>query len=199
MRHVVLLGDSILDNGAYTDGGPDVVAQLRAALPAGDRATLVAVDGATTAGIPAQLARVPRDATHLVLSVGGNDALGHVGLLEEPARTVGGALLAVDHVLARFRQDYERALDLVVARGLPTLACTIYDGHFPDRDFQRMARVMAALFGDAIRRAADVRGARVLDLRPVVHRPEHYANPIEPASPGGERIARAIVDALTGA
>jgi hypothetical protein len=31
MPHLILLGDSILDNAAYTEGGPDVVTQLRAA------------------------------------------------------------------------------------------------------------------------------------------------------------------------
>ncbi len=33
--HVVLLGDSIFDNGVYVPGGPDVVTQLRAELPPG--------------------------------------------------------------------------------------------------------------------------------------------------------------------
>jgi hypothetical protein len=48
MRHVVLLGDSIFDNKAYTSGGPDVVTQLQGILPSGWRATLGAIDGATT-------------------------------------------------------------------------------------------------------------------------------------------------------
>src|SRR4051812_29720726 len=47
-RSVVLLGDSILDNGAYTRGGPHVAAQVQAALPEGWRCVLAAVDGATT-------------------------------------------------------------------------------------------------------------------------------------------------------
>jgi hypothetical protein len=29
MKHIVLLGDSIFDNGAYVNGGPDVVTQLK--------------------------------------------------------------------------------------------------------------------------------------------------------------------------
>ena len=33
MQHLVLLGDSILDNGAYTAGGPAVIEQVRAILP----------------------------------------------------------------------------------------------------------------------------------------------------------------------
>jgi hypothetical protein len=29
MSHLILLGDSIFDNAAYTEGGPDVVTQLK--------------------------------------------------------------------------------------------------------------------------------------------------------------------------
>ena len=69
--HIVLLGDSIFDNGAYVRRGePDVVRQLRDKLPAGAKATLAAVDGATTAGVARQLERLPADATHLVVSAG---------------------------------------------------------------------------------------------------------------------------------
>jgi hypothetical protein len=48
--HVVLIGDSIFANAAYTRGtAPDVVTHLRRLLPDGTRATLVAIDG----GLPA--------------------------------------------------------------------------------------------------------------------------------------------------
>jgi hypothetical protein len=40
MPHVVLLGDSIFDNSAYTGGGPDVVTQLRHIIPGGWVASL---------------------------------------------------------------------------------------------------------------------------------------------------------------
>ena len=75
MTHVVLLGDSIFDNGAYVrTGDPDVVGQLRTILPGGWRATLNAFDGAGMPDIGGQIARLPLDASHLVVSVGGNDA-----------------------------------------------------------------------------------------------------------------------------
>ncbi|HEY0493997.1 MAG TPA: SGNH/GDSL hydrolase family protein, partial [Candidatus Dormibacteraeota bacterium] len=77
MKHVVLLGDSVFDNAAYVGGGPDVVTQLRQRLPSGWRASLLAVDGSVIASIAQQLARLPADASHLVISVGGNDALGY--------------------------------------------------------------------------------------------------------------------------
>jgi hypothetical protein len=48
MPHIVLLGDSILDNASYTSGGPDVISQVREILPKDWKATLLAVDGAVT-------------------------------------------------------------------------------------------------------------------------------------------------------
>jgi hypothetical protein len=91
-RHVILLGDSIFDNAAYTGGGPDVVSQLRRILPSGWRTTLRAVDGARTDDVASQLRRLPGDASHLVLSVGGNDALAHGDLLEGPAASAAQVL-----------------------------------------------------------------------------------------------------------
>src|SRR5688500_2046691 len=73
LAHVVLLGDSILDNDAYTGGAPDVITHLRSMLPSKWQASLAAVDGSTTADLGRQLAKVPRDATHLVVAIGGND------------------------------------------------------------------------------------------------------------------------------
>ena len=92
MPHVVLLGDSIFDNQAYVRAGePDVIHQLRERLPDGWRATLLAVDGDVTNSVHSQLERLPADATHLVISVGGNDALGNLSALNEPVHTISGA------------------------------------------------------------------------------------------------------------
>ena len=49
--HIVLLGDLVFDNGAYIGKGPDVVTQLKAVLPTGGKATLLAVDGSVTSGV----------------------------------------------------------------------------------------------------------------------------------------------------
>lgn len=88
MTHIVLLGDSIFDNGRYTMGGPDVISQVRQLLPDGWQASLLAVDGATTGDVRCQLQRMPSDASHLVLSVGGNDALMKSDILHMPADTL---------------------------------------------------------------------------------------------------------------
>lgn len=198
MPHVVLLGDSIFDNGAYVAGGPDVAAQLKAALPGDWRVTLAAVDGAVAADVPRQLARLPRGATHLVLSVGGNDALGHVDILERRAGSVAEVLDLLAAIGARFESRYRDVLRAASEPGLPLTLCTIYNGAFPDAALQRRAATALTVFNDAILRAAFEAGLPVIDLRLVCAEAGDYANPIEPSVRGGAKIARVIAGALGG-
>jgi lysophospholipase L1-like esterase len=198
MRHLVLLGDSIFDNAAYVRGGPDVVAHVRTLLPPDARATLLAVDGAVTADVGRQLARLPADATHLVLSVGGNDALGHVGLLQQRAQHGAQVLAWFEHAVAPFASAYARLLQELARRGLPTAVCTIYEGNL-EPELQRPARAALAIFNDAIQRAARAAGFPVIELRDVCTEPADYANPIEPSVQGGAKIAAALVRAVDAA
>ena len=195
--HVVLLGDSVFDNAAYVSGGPDVVRQLRERLPAGWQATLAAVDGATTADVPRQVRGVPEDATHLVLSVGGNDALGRLDILEAPARSVADALGRLAEMADRFEDGYRAALEATLGRGLPTALCTVYDPRFPDPVLQRLCVTGLAHFNDRILRAAFGAGLPVLDLRSICGEDADFANPIEPSTRGGAKMADAIVGLVT--
>jgi lysophospholipase L1-like esterase len=193
--HVVLLGDSILDNAAYTRGRPDVVSQLRRMLPDGWRATLCAVDGASTAGLRGQLELVPRDATHLVISIGGNDALQNCDLLTLPVTTSGQTLRAFAARVNRFERDYRAAIARAVALGRRTLVCTVYNGALPPEDAV-VARVALAMFNDVILRTAIDLGLTAVELRSICTERADYANPIEPSEQGGSKIAAAIARAI---
>src|SRR5687768_16362821 len=92
MGHVILLGDSIFDNAAYVGRGPDVASQVRTKLPPDWKVSLLARDGAVTRDVAAQLGRIPADASNLVISAGGNDALGASHLLAQLVRSVADAL-----------------------------------------------------------------------------------------------------------
>src|SRR3954447_11480311 len=117
MSHVVLLGDSIFDNGAYVERGqPDVIQQVQARLPQDWQASLLAVDGATTYDVENQLENLPADASHLVISVGGNDALHAAHVLLEGSRTVADALGKLAAVRERFATEYQAMLDAVSER-----------------------------------------------------------------------------------
>jgi lysophospholipase L1-like esterase len=193
--HIVLLGDSIFDNSSYTGGEPDVVTHLRGLLPAGVRATLLAVDGAITRSMTAQVSGIPGDTTHLVVSIGGNDAMGSLDLLEAPATSTADALRLFGERVASFETDYRSAVQPVLDRGLPATLCTIYNGAFEDPDYARRARVALMMFNDVILRVAFEHHASVIDLRLVCSESTDYANPIEPSGQGGMKIAKAIARA----
>lgn len=194
---VVLLGDSILDNRAYTGGGPDVVTQLQAALPPGWRAVLAALDGSTTEDVPLQLSQLPEDAAVLVLSAGGNDLLMHSDVLDQPAMGSAQVLARLAALADTFEVDYRAMLRHVLAPGLPLVLCTVYNGNLPDPAMARNAAAAMAVFDDRILRIALEKGLPVIELRALCSRPEDYANPIEPSSIGGEKIARAIARVVT--
>jgi GDSL-like lipase/acylhydrolase family protein len=193
MTHVVLAGDSVFDNGAYVAGGPDVVRQLRPLLPDGFRATLRARDGATISGIASQVAQLPADASHLVISIGGNDALGEVGALEQATRSVADALDVLAAVRDRFQRDYRAMLDRVQELRLDTAICTIYEARFPDPMLRRAAATALTALNDGITREAFARNLTLIDLRLICDNDEDFANPIEPSLRGGDKIARAIL------
>jgi len=196
--HIVLLGDSIFDNAAYTHGAPDVVTHLQRVLPSGWRATLCAVDGATARALSSQLARVPSDASRLVIAVGGNDALQNIDLLSMRATSSAQVLEAFADRLSTFERSYRGAMREALALGRPMMVCTIYNGAL-EAERATIARVGVALFNDVIIRVATENRLKVIDLRLVCSEPEDYANPIEPSASGGAKIAQAIVMAVTEA
>ena len=81
MRNIVLAGDSIFDNGSYTGSEPPMLDRLKEILPPDDDAFLLAVDGSVTLHTIEQLAYLPDDATHIIVSTGGNDGLRGLGVI----------------------------------------------------------------------------------------------------------------------
>jgi hypothetical protein len=196
MDHVVLLGDSVFDNGSYVPGHPDVVQQLRAHLPGGWRATLLAVDGHATSSVHAQLDGLPGDASHLVLSAGGNDALMQFGILDAPVRSMSTALDTLAGVRDEFAGHYRPLIAQLVGTRLHCAVCTVYEGNFKDAGIQRLAATALTVFNDVIIRTAVAAGLPVIDLRAICSTAGDYANPIEPSPRGGDRIARTIARVL---
>jgi lysophospholipase L1-like esterase len=190
---VVLLGDSVFDNAAYVGGGPDVLAHLRRLAPRGWGATLLAVDGSTARGVRRQLNQLHEGATHLVVSAGGNDALGHVGLLEERAGSSAEVIGRLADTAEQFAGEYRGMLGAVSEAGRPFGVCTIYYPRFADPVAQRLAMTALSVFNDVIIREAFAAGLPLIDLRLVCDEDSDYANPIEPSVAGGEKIARAVL------
>lgn len=197
MPHLAIIGDSVFDNAAYVGGGPSVLDQVNAKLPEGWTADLLARDGAVIADLASQMRALPPHTTHAVLSIGGNDALGVSGVLGQTARSVSDALERIAAIRDSFAGAYEMMLALVLKACPRLTVCTIYDPNFPDPIQRRLSTTALCVLNDAILRIAFARGVPVIDLRLVCGAPEHFANPIEPSSKGGDRIAAAIVACMS--
>lgn len=195
-KHVVLLGDSIFDNAAYTGREPDVIQHLRSILPSGWKAGLLAVDGSVTSDLSSQVSEIPADASHLVVSIGGNDVLGNSDLLALPVDSTSEALELFHKRVRAFEKKYRSALDEVLALGRPTTLCTIYNGNLPDPEHARHARIALTMFNDVILRAAFELSLSAIELRLVCSESADYANPIEPSGRGGRKIAMAVARAV---
>jgi hypothetical protein len=138
---------------------------------------------------------VPRDATHLVLSAGGNDVLAHTDLLDRRASSSAQVLGWLADAAEEFEERYRKLLVQLVGRRLPLTVCTIYNGNL-EPPVRRNAATALSVFNDAILRLAAEHSLSVIELRLVCTEPRDYANPIEPSVAGGAKIARAIVKAL---
>lgn len=193
--HLILLGDSIFDNAAYVPDGMPVIQHLRQIIPENWLATLLAIDGDVTVGVAGQMADLPSGATHLVISVGGNDALQASGVFREPVSTVGEALFHLADEMTEFRRSYRQMLWQVLEINLPVAVCTIYNA-IPG--LGEMEKTALALFNETILQEAFAARVPVIDLRLICNEHDDYStlSPIEPSHTGGEKIARAIASLL---
>ena len=193
MKHIVLLGDSIFDNAAYVRGGLDVITHLRRQMPAEWKATLHAVDGSMVANVRTQTLTLPDDATHLIVSAGGNDTLSHADILQQTARSSAEVLNKLADVAGAFEAQYHEMLQYVLSLQKPTAICTIYYPRMPEPLVQKIAVAALTVFNDVIIKQAFRAGIPLIDLRLVCDEDADYANEIEPSEEGGRKIARAIL------
>ena len=202
-RTVRVCGDSVLDNGAYVGLLGRSLRRHLERMVAGWAVDFRALDGAVSADVAtSQLAGAePCDA--LVISVGGNDALGHLHLLEsgEARRLIEFGLVLAD-VQDAFRADYAGVLEAARGQAPHMLVMTIYRPRFHldglPMELQRAGSALLSLFNDVIQEEALARGHAILDLRRVCDSDAHFANPIEPSDLGGREIAAAINRWLEG-
>jgi len=195
MNHAVLLGDSIFDNAAYVPGKPSVIEQLGQSLPGGWKVTLLAVDGDVTADVQNQIRRLPDDATHLIVSCGGNDALRHSSILNQSAGSVKEVLDYFTSIRTSFQQTYSKMIGTLTGLNRHLAVCTVYDC-VPGYEGSPMTAL--AMFNEIILREAFIAKVPVIDLRLICGERSDYSeiSPIEPSAAGGEKIVQAIVRLL---
>jgi hypothetical protein len=196
MAHIVLLGDSIFDNKAYTAGEPDVITHLRGMMSPEWKATLQAIDGSVIKNVSKQMSDCSPDATHFVISVGGNDAILNADVLQMVVNSSAEVFNELANRVGTFEHHYREMLKTVLSKNLPTVVCTIYFPNIPENFAQKISAAALASFNDVIIRQAVLHSVPVLDLRLICNEKTDYANEIEPSGQGGRKIAAKILEAV---
>jgi hypothetical protein len=201
MQRVALLGDSILDNSPYTAPEPDTSECLQRGLGSRWTVDLLARDGSTMADLRFQLSHLSAATDAAVLSIGGNDAVGHIAILDEQVTNSGEVLAQLGSITDDFRARYRKVLAEVRPRVRRLIVCTIYEPPLADELTAQLARVPLTLLNDQIIQEALRAEVDVLDLRTVCTEPSDFVKQIEPSPSGARKIAAAIqavlIDGLT--
>ncbi|MCJ8281251.1 MAG: SGNH/GDSL hydrolase family protein [Rivularia sp. ALOHA_DT_140] len=180
----------------YVGENPDVISQLRMKLPENWNASLRAIDGNKVDRVYTQLENIPKDGTHLMLSVGGNNALSCIGILNEKVASSAEVFIKLANLREDFEEEYQKLIQKVLSLNIPTAICTIYNPNYPESTYQRIGTAALTIFNDVIIRQAFQNGIPLIDLRLTCNEASDYANPIEPSCAGGEKIVNAIVNAV---
>ena len=191
-KHIVLIGDSIFDNGGYVDEGDSVIEQLSQKLADNIKATLLAVDGDVTDDVYAQLENLPDDTTHAFISCGGNDALRIASVLNKPVESVGHAMDVFTEIKNQFEERYSRMVRAVCNKVENVTICTVHDS-VPE--YTERALTALSIFNEVILKEAFRVNAPVIDLRLVCNEAQDYSpvSPIEPSKYGAKKISDLII------
>ncbi len=195
---LALFGDSILDNAPYTRPEPDTTAHLERLLGKGWAVRRLATDGATMRDVAGQLSVLRDRVAVAVLSVGGNDAINHIDILEQPTLNSGLVLEHLDAMAESFQQQYEGVVRAVAQHASRVILCTIYEVQLEPPVFAKRVRVPLAVLNDRILRTAAKLGFDTLELRTVCTEPTDFVQQIEPSPQGAAKIAKAIVGVVRG-
>ncbi len=197
-KHITLAGDSIFDNDGYVPNEPGVITQLRTSIPKDWSATKIAVDGDCIRHVYSRVTDFPDYITDLVLSIGGNDALGYSSALNN-AKSPNDIPSLVAKPAAEFRANYKALLSHLSTLNCTLHVCTIYTAvPFEDPLWRQYVPLALGLFNTIIKEEAKALGVGVIEIDKVCVDDADYskASPIEPSAIGGQKIVDEIIQHL---
>jgi len=205
--NIVLLGDSIFDNEVYVhshaDSVPGVLERRFGNINKEWKVTHRAVDGAVMASIDKQIPKIPSNATHIFMSIIGNDCLGVLMGLHNSSQWAEVAAAPspdnpiLSNILSQLESKYEETVLKVKNVGPPLTVCNLYAPRFDDAALQAFCRFSVQLLNIRLKAVADKHGVGLIDIYSLFTDPADYANAIEPGKSGSEKIGKAIEEVVT--
>jgi len=194
-KHIIIAGDSIFDNDGYVPNEPGVIAQLRTSIPKDWSADKIAVDGDCINHVYSRVENFPDYITDLVLSIGGNDALGYSSILNQ-AKSLKDIPSLVKAPAKEFRENYKALLGHLRTLNCNLHVCTIYTAvPFEDPLWRQFVPPALNLFNAIIKEEAQAIEVGVIEIDKICTEAEDYSkiSPIEPSAIGGQKIVDAII------
>ncbi len=189
-RHVVLLGDVLLDAYISIDKTPGKFED--ALLPGTSDQWKISVVSADQVERAGPLLALPKGATHALIFIEGNHAIEQSGLLDArpdaPGQTLGQLALAADE----FERRLQRLIEVAQAARLVIMVCSMFQPNHKDPARQRTACAALAIFNDRVtKRVAEARAA-LIDLRLICNERDDYDKPTQLSKSGLQKAANVV-------
>ena len=178
-HYVSLLGDSIIDNKVYVgEGELSVTEHLQHNSPS--NFTMIAVDGDTTEEVlENQLDILKEPVSHIVLSIGGNDLLQNLHLLQDETSAMKLALEKSSELIGEIQENYTKILEHLSQYDAKVLLCTVYEGDLESdvllAEYDKAGQAMLKMHNDTVYYLASKFEVDVLELRNIFTNKEDYA------------------------
>ena len=153
-HYVSLLGDSIIDNKIYVEEGElSVTEHLQN--NSSSNFTMIAVDGDTTEEVlDNQLDILKEPVSHIVLSIGGNDLLQNLHLLQDETSGMKFALEKSSELIGEIQENYTKILEHLSQYDAKVLLCTVYEGDLESdvllAEYDKAGQAMLKMHNDTV-------------------------------------------------
>ncbi len=190
LRHVVLLGDALLDAYRSIDKTPGKFED--ALLPGTRDQWKISVISAAEIERAGPSLALPRDATHALIFIEGNHAIEQSGLLDAGAQAFGQQLEHLSLAADEFERTLDRLIHVAQAAQLVIMVCSMFQPRYKDPSRQRAACAALAVFNDRVtKRVAEGRLA-LIDLRLICNEDDDYDKPTQLSKSGLQKTANVI-------
>lgn len=196
--HVVLVGDSTLDNGRYlnyANGELSVEKQLsKRCEDEGWHMTVLAQDGSMLEDVLVnQMRLIPDNATHIVMSASGNDLLALLNEMVQANFTAASMYRAIVTGLGQVADRYKDLAQALKSLGCHLACCTVYRPNFNHMFFKTLATCSLGLHNSRLKQISVDLDCSVIDLANMFDSKEDFANPLELSTRGGSKFVQNIV------
>lgn len=189
-RHVVLLGDALIDAYSSIDKTPGEFED--ALLPGTRNQWKISVVSAAEVERAGPSAVLPRDATHAIIFIEGNHAIEQSGLLHSRQDAYGQTLEQLALAADEFERTLDRLIHVAQAAQLVIMVCTMFQPNYKDPVRQRTACAALAVFNDRVTKRAVAARVALIDLRLICNEPEDYDQPTRLSKSGLQKAANVI-------